>query len=355
MSAENARARTRPTLAVPRRRRTKPPKAAAGGAAAAASDVGRSRAGRQPRGASRPRSPRRAETALGRRPAAARRGAGAVEFSDAVAIQLPVDAPDGDPQAVLHLRRPAERRSTSGSSTSPSGAAAQYVGKGSDELDARRAARRHRDRALRQGRVVGRLQARAAQPPAASRFTRRVRAHRVLGLGRRQPRARQQARPHHVVVPLRRARETPSPVGPDGRRLGARGLRLSSSLRRSAACRRRKPQRRLGGIRCIRTIYVPVDNSDYSNRAVDAALELGKAFELEADRLPRLRGEHARLPLQADGVHAARGVPRRDRARAAAQDPRQPDHDGPEADLGELPRRGCRSAAPRTASSSSRA
>ena len=26
-------------------------------------------------------------------------------------------------------------------------------------------------------------------------------------------------------------------------------------------------------------IYVPVDNSDYSNRAVDAALELGRAFQ----------------------------------------------------------------------------
>ena len=28
----------------------------------------------------------------------------------------------------------------------------------------------------------------------------------------------------------------------------------------------------------FRKIYVPVDNSDYSNRAIDLAVELGRAF-----------------------------------------------------------------------------
>jgi hypothetical protein len=79
----------------------------------------------------------------------------------------------------------------------------------------------------------------------------------------------------------------------------------------------------------------------------------GSGVPLEADGLPRLRGEHARLPLQADGVHAPRGVPRRDRAGAPAEDPRQPDHDGAEADLGELSR-GCRSGVRKPSSSSSR-
>ena len=87
-----------------------------------------------------------------------------------------------------------------------------------------------------------------------------------------------------------------------------------------------------------KSIYVPVDNSDHSNRAVACALGAGQGVLGEAGRLPRLRGKAARLSLQADGVHAARGVHRRGGAGAPAEDPRQPDHDGPQAHLRQLSR-----------------
>ena len=62
------------------------------------------------------------------------------------------------------------------------------------------------------------------------------------------------------------------------------------------------------------------------------------SLRLDLDRLPRLRGAASRLPLQADGVHAARGVPGRARARAPAEDPRLADRDGPPAGLRLVPR-----------------
>ena len=86
-------------------------------------------------------------------------------------------------------------------------------------------------------------------------------------------------------------------------------------------------------------IYVPVDNSDYSNRAIDLAVELGRGVRGEAHGLSRVRRPAARLPVQADGVHAARGVQGRDRARAPAQDPRLADRHGAAAHLRVLPRR----------------
>ena len=87
-----------------------------------------------------------------------------------------------------------------------------------------------------------------------------------------------------------------------------------------------------------KSIYVPVDNSDHSNRAVACSRRAGQGVLREAGRLPCLRGKAARLSLQADGVHAARGVHRRGGAGAPAEDPRQPDHDGPQAHLRQLSR-----------------
>ena len=65
---------------------------------------------------------------------------------------------------------------------------------------------------------------------------------------------------------------------------------------------------------------------------------VGEGVLGEAGRLPCLRGKAARLSLQADGVHAARGVHRRGGAGAPAEDPRQPHHDGPQAHLRQLSR-----------------
>src|SRR5919112_1572741 len=45
--------------------------------------------------------------------------------------------------------------------------------------------------------------------------------------------------------------------------------------------------------------------------------------------LPRLRGEDARRALPTDGERPPRGVPRRGRDEAAAQDPRPAHHQGP--------------------------
>ena len=50
-----------------------------------------------------------------------------------------------------------------------------------------------------------------------------------------------------------------------------------------------------------KSIYVPVDNSDHSNRAVACAARAGQGVLGEAGRLPCLRGKTARLSLQADG------------------------------------------------------
>ena len=54
-----------------------------------------------------------------------------------------------------------------------------------------------------------------------------------------------------------------------------------------------------------KSIYVPVDNSDHSNRAVACALGAGQGVLRETRRLSCLRGKTARLSLQADGVHPA--------------------------------------------------
>src|SRR5262249_32264762 len=101
-----------------------------------------------------------------------------------------------------------------------------------------------------------------------------VRPDRRVGLGRRQQGARQQARPDPLVQPLHRAR---------GRRL-REGSRDQDGAPRARPRDSRYP---LGSPKEVpvrsrlmyQRIYVPVDNSDYSNRAVDAALELGRAFQ----------------------------------------------------------------------------
>jgi len=74
-------------------------------------------------------------------------------------------------------------------------------------------------------------------------------------------------------------------------------------------------------------VYVPVDNSEHSNRAIDLAVELGKAFGA------RLTGSHvyaARLHDYGSSRWStrSRGIQGRERARAPAQDPRFADRHG---------------------------
>ncbi len=144
-----------------------------------------------------------------------------------------------------------------------------------------RPARPHGRQPLRQGRVAGRLQAPHAQRRRALVRGGRIRADRILGLGRREPRARQQARAHHLVVDLLRARREAVARRADGG-VGARRARARARLRRLGpppqAERRAASERRLEEP-MYKTIYVPVDNSDYSNQAINVAVDLGKAFQ----------------------------------------------------------------------------
>ena len=87
-----------------------------------------------------------------------------------------------------------------------------------------------------------------------------------------------------------------------------------------------------------KSIYVPVDNSDLSNRAVACALGLGKAYQAKMVGCHVYAAKLHDYRFQADGVHAARGVHRRGGAGAPAEDPRQPHHDGPQAHFRQLPR-----------------
>ena len=42
-----------------------------------------------------------------------------------------------------------------------------------------------------------------------------------------------------------------------------------------------------------KTIYIPVDNSDHSNTAVDVGVHLAKTYRFEDRRQPRLCGQDA--------------------------------------------------------------
>src|SRR5918993_1491759 len=144
--------------------------------------------------------------------------------------------------------------------------------------------------------MVGHLQAAASTRIGCARVARRIHAHRLLRVGRVVARARQPAGPHHLVLPLRRtgnrsigdrsddqdgARHSCHRAGPDW--LGTVALRLSSPRRerRSAAAAagyERVSRRSHSEHPMYKSIYVPVDNSDHSNRAVACALAFGKAF-----------------------------------------------------------------------------
>src|SRR5262245_41333600 len=119
-----------------------------------------------------------------------------------------------------------------------------------------------------------------------------VRAHCLLGLGRVLARARQQAGPDGLVLRLRRAGNGPIGRRPDGQdgfapsrdraardRLGAAGaLRLSRPRGQSTGSHACVSCCGLSGGSMYKSIYVPVDNSDHSNRAVACSVALGKAF-----------------------------------------------------------------------------
>ena len=153
---------------------------------------------------------------------------------------------DRRPQALLHLRR---RPELGGSlvlrSGPPRSASVHRQGKRGHR--AQRHGRCHRCRELRPGRMVGHLQAAASRQLGRPVHARRVHADRLLGLGRVLARARQPARSHGLVLPLRRARSRPIGRRPDdedgaahsrhraGRdRLGAVALRLSRRAESSA-------------------------------------------------------------------------------------------------------------------------
>ena len=70
-----------------------------------------------------------------------------------------------------------------------------------------------------------------------------------------------------------------------------------------------------------KTIYIPVDNSDHSNTAVDVGVELAKPMA------PKIVGSHVYAAkmhdkrFQADGGWASGGISRRERTRPAAPNP----------------------------------
>ena len=87
-----------------------------------------------------------------------------------------------------------------------------------------------------------------------------------------------------------------------------------------------------------KNIYVPVDNSDLSNRAAANAVRLGQTFESKlvgchvyAAKMHDYRFKQMEYTLPDEYLEETE----LDRP---AQDPRQPDHDGAGADLRLLPR-----------------
>ena len=191
-------------------------------------------------GRSRPRIPSRIERAA----------APASEFSDAVAIQIPSQAPTG-------ARKPYFIFGDAQNSVDlwffdlarPSPAAVHRQGKRGHRAE--RHGRCHRCRELRPGRMVGHLQAAASRRVGRRVHAGRVPADRLLGLGRVLARARQPARSLALVFALRRARSRPVGRRPDdqdgaphsrhraGRdRLGAAASRRSRAAESSAASAR---------------------------------------------------------------------------------------------------------------------
>ena len=177
-----------------------------------------------------------------------------------------------------------------------------------------------------------------------------LRADRLLGLGRLPPRARQQARAHHLVQPLRAAGRAAVAVVADGQGGGRRAARRAAG--RSRCARRRAPPpaatdaaTSTAAARCrlaSETNHVQQHPRPRRQLAPQQPRHrhrrrAGQALRRQAGGLPRLRRQDARLPVQADGVHAPRGVPRRAGAAPPAQDPRQPHHHGARADLRLLP------------------
>ena len=214
-----------------------------------------------------------------------------------------------------------------------------------------------RSRELRQGRMVGHLQASAPPGVGCAVHSGRVPADRLLGVGRVLARARQPPRSHLVVFGLRRTPERPVVDRSDDqdgahhprhrtghRRLGAVALRLSRPRwARATESTGSSPPPRRELSRVIRRIHV---QEHLRSRRQLGPLQprrvlcrrAGQGVLREAGGVPRLRGETARLSLPADGVHAAGGVHRRSGTGAPAQDPRQLDHDGPQAHLRQLSR-----------------
>src|ERR1051326_6791107 len=122
----------------------------------------------------------------------------------------------------------------------------------------------------------GGLQAAPAQPGRDHLRGGRVHSGRFLGVGRRQPRARQQAGAHQLVDRLRDARREAVGLRRDGQvgRLHARARNRVHRL--GTAAKAERPRR--GQEVMYKTIYVPVDNSDHSNQAIRLGIELGSAF-----------------------------------------------------------------------------
>src|SRR4051794_1728230 len=145
--------------------------------------------------------------------------------------------------------------------------------------------------------MVGHLQAAASPGFGCGAVPRRVHAGRLLGVGWLFARAREPARADALVLPLCRARgrhigrvadaEDSAVLSRDrtgGDRLGAAAGPLSRArkARRGADATGSHDSVSCPGLSggfMYKSVYVPVDNSDHSNRAVACALALGKAYD----------------------------------------------------------------------------
>ncbi len=209
----------------------------------------------------------------------------ASEFSDAVALQLPKDPPTG-------IRKPYFLFGDAGAAVDlwfvdlAHARVQQFVGRGSASLEPVLADEIETAASYEHGEWSVVFKRSMKGEGGVSFEQGQYRADRVLGVGWWQSRAWQQARALAVAVRLRRAGRT----GVGDRADAARGTRCAGAgvvARRARATQARggSPsvgRRRLGSQReatCTRSIYVPVDNSDYSNQAVARAVEIGRAFE----------------------------------------------------------------------------